>query len=128
MSPFSLFEESNMIIRIKNLRLRAIVGINPWEREQAQEVVLNVELEFDGAKAAASDRIEDTVDYKRLKRQIMREVEASQYFLIEKLAARVLEIIRAEPLVTRATVEIDKPSALRFADSVSVSCGFDKAK
>ncbi len=117
-----------MIIRIKNLRLRAIVGINPWEREQTQEVVLNVELEFDGAKAAASDRIEDTVDYKRLKRQIMQEVEASQYFLIEKLAARVLEIVRAESLVTRATVEIDKPSALRFADSVSVSCEFTRGK
>jgi FolB domain-containing protein len=117
-----------MIIRIKNLRLRAIVGVNPWEREQAQEVVLNIELEFDGAKAAASDRIEDTVDYKRLKRQIMQEVEASKYFLIETLAARALEIIRAEPLVTRATVEIDKPSALRFADSVSVSCEFTKGK
>ena len=117
-----------MIIRIKDLRLRAIIGINPWEREQAQEVVLNIELEFDGAKAAASDRIEDTVDYKRIKRQIMQEVEASHYFLIEKLATRVLEIIRDEPLVTRATVEIDKPSALRFADSVSVSCEFTRTK
>jgi FolB domain-containing protein len=126
--PFLFVRRGNMIIRIKNLRLRAIVGINPWEREQTQEVVLNVELEFDGAKAAASDRIEDTVDYKRLKRQIMQEVEASQYFLIEKLAARVLEIVRAESLVTRATVEIDKPSALRFADSVSVSCEFTRGK
>ena len=53
-------------------------------------------------------------------------METSQYFLLEKLAARVLEIVGAEPKVLRAAVEIDKPSALRFADSVSVRCDFTR--
>jgi FolB domain-containing protein len=115
-----------MIIRIKNLRLRTVIGANEWERQQAQEVVLNIELEYDGSHAAVSDRLDDALDYKQLTRQIMREVEAANYFLLEKLAARVLDIIRAQPAVTRAAVEIDKPSALRFADSVSVACSFTK--
>lgn len=113
-----------MVIRIKNLRLRTIVGVNSWEREQAQEVIVHVEFEYDATKAAAGDSIEDAVDYKDLKLRILHEVETSQYFLLEKLAARVLEIVAQEPKVQRATVEIDKPAALRFADSVSVSCEF----
>lgn len=115
-----------MIIRIKNLRLRAIVGINEWERQQAQEVVVNAEMEFDGDRAVASDDIGDTIDYKKLKKQIMAEVEGSSYFLLEKLAGRVLEIIRADGRIRRAMVEIDKPAALRFADSVSVTCSFTR--
>jgi D-erythro-7,8-dihydroneopterin triphosphate epimerase len=117
-----------MIIRIKNLRLRTIIGVNDWERTQAQEIIVNIEMELDGAKAAASDDIADTVDYKSLKRQIMAEVENSSYFLLEKLSARILEIVRADSRVQRATVEVDKPSALRFADSVSVSCSFQRGK
>ncbi len=77
-----------MVIRIKNLRLRAIIGTNEWERRQAQEIVLNIELEYDATTAAASDSIAQAVDYKQLKLAIMREVETSQYFLLEKLAAQ----------------------------------------
>ena len=117
-----------MVIRIKNLRLRAIIGVNAWEREHAQEVVLNIELEYDGARAADTDNIEDAIDYKRLKLRIMQEVEASHYFLLEKLAGRVLEIVARDPKVQQAVVEIDKPSALRFADSVSVTCSFTRDK
>jgi D-erythro-7,8-dihydroneopterin triphosphate epimerase len=117
-----------MVIRIKNLRLRAIIGVNSWEREHAQEVVLNVELEYDGTRAADTDSIEDAIDYKRLKLQIMQEVEASHYFLLEKLASRVLELVARDPKVQRAVVEIDKPSALRFADSVSVTTSFTRSK
>ena len=110
-----------MTIRIKNLRLRAIVGIFEWERHNPQDVMLNVALEFDATAAAASDAIEDTVDYKALKKMIIQEVESSNYQLVEALACHVLDVIMQEPKVLRATVEIDKPHALRFADSVSVS-------
>lgn len=111
-----------MLIRIKNLRLRTIIGVNEWERTQAQEVVVNVEMEFDGTAAAGSDDLADTIDYKSLKRRIMERVEASSFFLLEKLASEILRIVTAEPRVIRATVEVDKPAALRFADSVSVVC------
>lgn len=111
-----------MVIRIKNLRLRTIIGVLDWEREHKQEVVANIELEFDGAAAGRSDRIEDTIDYRALKRKIMAHVESSQYFLLERLAGVILEVVMAEPRVQAATVEVDKPHALRFADSVSVTC------
>ena len=111
-----------MLIRIKNLRLRAIIGVNEWERRDKQDVVINVEIEFDGDRAARSDDLSETVDYKSITKQIIREVESSSFRLLERLAHHVLEIVMDHEEVLRARVEIDKPQALRFADSVSVVC------
>ncbi|GAB4310955.1 MAG: dihydroneopterin triphosphate 2'-epimerase [Candidatus Sumerlaeia bacterium] len=110
-----------MIIRIKNLRLRCLIGINDWEREHKQDVVVNAELEFDGGRAAQSDNIADTVNYKTITKKIIALVESAQYGLLEKLCAEVLDICMSDPRVRRATVEIDKPGALRYCDSVSVT-------
>ena len=109
-----------MMIRIKNLRLRTVVGTNDWEREAPQDVIINIEMEFDGTKAAETDRLDDTVNYKAVKRRIIDAVEGSHFYLLEKLADRVLKTVMEEKRVRRAVVEIDKPHALRFADSVSV--------
>lgn len=110
-----------MIIRIKNLRLRTVVGTNDWEREAPQDVIINIEMEFDGSKAAETDRLDDTVNYKAVKRRIIDAVEGSNFYLLEKLADFVLKTVMEEKKVQRAVVEIDKPHALRFADSVSIS-------
>lgn len=110
-----------MIIRIKNLRVNTIIGIQDWERQGEQEVVVNLALEFDGSAAAASDDIADAVDYKALKWRIIESVRQSRFFLLERLAQHVLDVVMAEPKVLSATVEVDKPHALRFADSVSVT-------
>ena len=114
--------ESVMIIRIKNLRLRTIIGINDWERNETQDVVLNVEIVFDGSHVAETGHIDDTVDYKKIKKEIIAKVEQSKFYLLDKLASHVLGIVMEDEKVIRATVEIDKPQALRFADSVSVCC------
>lgn len=111
-----------MIIRIKNLRLRTIVGVQHWERKQPQDVVINVEMEFDGTQAAESDSIDDTVNYKTVKRAIIKEVENARFYLLDRLADRILKVVMKETKVKRAMVEVDKPQALRFADSVSVVC------
>lgn len=110
-----------MIIRIKNLRLRTIVGVQDWERTRKQEIVVNIEMEFDGTKAAASDDLRDTVDYSALKRKLLDQVEQTNFFLLEKLATFILNIVMEDRLVLRATIEVDKPHALRFADSVSMT-------
>lgn len=110
-----------MIIRIKNLRLRTIIGVNEWERTRSQEIVLNILLEFDGRPAAQSDDVRDTIDYSALKRRLLQEVEQTHFLLLEKLADFVLRIAMEDPRVLRAQVEIDKPHALRFADSVSIT-------
>lgn len=115
-----------MIIRIKNLRLRAVIGLNDWERDVHQDLIINIELAFDGEKAGQSDDIADTVDYKAMKQRIRSEVESSHYKLLEALATHILDIVMAEERVLRASVEVDKPHALRFADSVSVTCSRER--
>jgi D-erythro-7,8-dihydroneopterin triphosphate epimerase len=117
-----------MKIRIKDLRLRTIVGVFEWEQKAPQEVVVNVELEFDGAAAARSDDLSDSVDYKAIKQQLLREVQNARYKLLEKLADHVLQIVLSHEKVRRATVEVDKPHALRFAESVSVVCSGEKER
>ncbi|HDQ45963.1 MAG TPA: dihydroneopterin aldolase [bacterium] len=109
-----------MLIRIKNLRLRTVIGVNDWERELRQDVIVNIEMACDGNRAVNSDDLNDTVDYKTLKRRIIRLVESSRYRLIEKLAHEILNLVMEDVRVSRAVVEVDKPHALRYADSVSV--------
>ncbi len=115
-----------MIIRIKNLRLRTIIGVKHWERRKVQDVIINVEIEFDGSKVAESDNIHDTINYKAVKNRIVEEVEKSRFYLLDRLASHVLKIVMEDKKVQRATVEVDKPNALRFADSVSVSCSAER--
>ena len=117
-----------MLIRIKNLTLKTVVGVNAWERQEAQVVVINIEIEFDGERAAETDALEETIDYKKIKKKILNDVESSRCLLLESLARRVMNILLEDSRVLRVTVEVDKPKALRFADSVSVVCSSDRKK
>jgi len=107
-------------IHIRDLTVRCIIGIYPEERREKQDVVVNITLEANLRAACQSDRLDDTVDYKGLKRRIIAMIESSSRFLIERLAQDVAELCLAEPKVTRVTVSVDKPGALRFARSVAV--------
>jgi len=110
-----------MIIKIENLKLRTIVGIYEWEKKTKQDIVINVEMEFDGAKAIETDNIEDTVDYKNITKKIIVMVEESQFNLIERIAGEAMKIVMENVKVEKASVRVDKPGALRFTDSVSVT-------
>jgi FolB domain-containing protein len=107
-------------ILIKDLRLRCIVGIYPEERREKQDVVIQVRMDADLGAASQSDDIHDSVDYKAIKKFIVKEVEDSTYQLIERLAGRIAEICLEHPKVQRVEVEVEKPGALRFARTVSV--------
>ena len=96
-----------------------VIGANDWERDVKQDVIINVTIEFNAKKACQSDNLNDTVDYKKITKKIIQKVEASNFYLIEKLATAVMSIILENALVKTATVRIDKPGALRFADSVA---------
>jgi len=108
------------IIRITDLSLRTIIGLYDWERTTKQDVIINAEIHFDASKAAQSDKVADTIDYKAINKAIIKHVEESQYFLIEKMAGAILKLIMDDPKAEKATVRVDKPGALRFARSVSV--------
>lgn len=107
-------------IRITNLRLRTIIGANDWERDIKQNVIINITIDYDAAKSGQTDKLEDTIDYKAITKKVIALVESSNYFLLEKLAEKVLESVLDNRKVGQAHVRIDKPGALRFADSVSV--------
>ncbi len=107
-------------IHIRDLSVHCIIGINPEERVEKQEVVINLTLHADLAEAARTDRIEDTVDYKGVKNEVREAVERSDFFLLERLAEHVAEIALRPAQVQRVDVSVDKPGALSFTRSVAV--------
>lgn len=108
-------------IFIKDLLVRAIVGINEEERVNLQDILINIVLYVDTRPAARSDDIEDAVNYRTLTKHIMDMVEASQFFLVEKLTTEIIRLCLADNRVERARVSVEKPTALRFARSVGVT-------
>jgi dihydroneopterin aldolase/D-erythro-7,8-dihydroneopterin triphosphate epimerase len=107
-------------IHIRDLALRCIIGIFPEEREKVQDVMINVTMECDIPNAGRSDRIEDTVDYKAINKNIIRMVEDSEFNLIETMAETIADICLERDRVREVRVVVDKPGALRFARSVAV--------
>jgi len=108
-------------IAIKNLRLRTIIGLNPSEREKKQDIIINIKMKFDATQAISSDDINNSINYKAIKKEVITHVESSSYQLLETLASSIIDIMMHHQSITFSYVEIDKPHALRFADSVSVS-------
>ncbi len=107
-------------IHIKDLLLRGIVGINDEERRNRQDILINITLDADTRPAGRSDAIEDAVNYRTITKRVIRMVEASRFYLVERLAAEVAAICMADPRVEVARVLLEKPGALRFARSVGV--------
>ena len=106
-------------IHIRDLLVRCILGVYPDERREKQDVIVNITLYADLRKACLSDDIEDTVDYKTIKKRTLKMVQQSEYFLVERLAERIAELALESPVVQRVDVAVDKPGALRFARSVA---------
>ncbi len=107
-------------IIISDLRARCIIGINNDERREKQDVSITLSLYADLRKAGQTDRYEDAVDYRSIKKRILSTVEESRYYLLEALAEAVANVCLATPGVIKVQVRVDKPSALRFARSVAV--------
>jgi FolB domain-containing protein len=107
-------------ILIKDLLARCIIGINDEERRDKQDVIINITLTADLKKACKTDRFDDTVDYRFIKKMIFNMVESSQFFLIEALAENITSLCLDVSGVTGVLVSVEKPSALRFARSVGV--------
>ena len=107
-------------IRICDLLVRCILGINEAERREKQDVVISLTIHADLHRAGKSDRLEDTVDYRALRKRILAMVEGSQYFLVEALAEAVAELCLDQQGVQQVDVCVEKPHALRFSRSVAV--------
>ncbi len=108
-------------IVIEELLVRTIIGINPDERVQRQDVVICLKLETDTRLPGTTDSIDDAVNYRTLTKQVIDFVEASSYQLVEKLAEEVARLCLTDTRIKRVHVNLRKPGALRFSRSVGVS-------
>jgi FolB domain-containing protein len=107
-------------ILISDLGIRCVIGVSEEERREKQDVLINLAISADLDKACRSDRFEDTVDYRAIKKEIVRMAENSTYHLVEALAEAIAGICLTFQGVLQVTVRVEKPAALRFARSVGV--------
>jgi 7,8-dihydroneopterin aldolase/epimerase/oxygenase len=109
-------------LHINDLRLRCIVGVHLHERKSEQDLHLDIALAFDFTEAAASDNLEDTLDYTTLTSKLTDWARREKFQLIETLAVRACDLIRAEwPKVRRCRVTVKKPTALPLARHASAT-------
>ncbi|MEE4293895.1 MAG: dihydroneopterin aldolase [Xanthomonadales bacterium] len=105
---------------IENLTIETVIGIFDWEREIRQAVSIDLEMYYDVSKPAASDRIDDALDYKAVAKRLIRFVEQADFQLVETLAERCAEIVLNEFPVERLKLKLGKPGAVRGSSSVGV--------
>lgn len=108
-------------VRIKDLLLRTYIGIKEEEINNQQDVVINVCLTYDATNAIIRNEIESALNYRTITKQVIHHVDGNRFALLERLTHEVLDIIMEHQAVQWARVEIDKPHALRYAESVSVT-------
>ncbi|MFA5326554.1 MAG: dihydroneopterin aldolase [Prolixibacteraceae bacterium] len=108
------------LIRVKNLLLRTYIGFNPEEIANKQDVIINIEIEANiPEEALLADEPDGIYNYKTITKQIIQLVQDNRFKLLEVLTKNILDLIMTDERVKHARVEVDKPHALRFAESVS---------
>src|SRR6202049_543537 len=108
-------------IFIHALKTEAIIGIFDWERQVKQTVIVDIEIGIDVAKAALSDSIDDTLNYKRVAKRVLAFVEASKFHLVETLAEHIAMLILEDFGIAWVRLSLSKPGAIRSSRDVGVS-------
>lgn len=105
---------------IKNLLARGIIGIRDWERKRTQDILINIILFTNTHQAALSDDITDCADYSAVSKKVLAHAESAGRFTVEALANDLAGICLEENNVLKVNVRVEKPGAVRFAESVGV--------
>ena len=111
---------STDVVYLKDLRIETVIGIYDWERQIKQTVVLDIEMASDIAAAAATDNIEDALNYKSIAKRLIEFVGTSEFQLVETLAEHIAQIIITEFGVPWLKLQLNKQGALRGARDVGV--------
>jgi len=111
---------TNDIVFIEDLRIQTVIGVYDWEREITQTVSLDLKMAFDIKRAAQSDAIADTLDYKAVAKRLIQFVEESDFQLVEALAERCAGIVLEEFPVNWVRLKLSKPGAVRGSSAVGV--------
>jgi 7,8-dihydroneopterin aldolase/epimerase/oxygenase len=107
-------------IFIHALKTEAIIGIFDWERQVKQTVIIDIEISADITKAALSDSIEDTLNYKRIAKRVLAFVEASTFHLVETLAEHIAMLLLEDFGIAWVSISLSKPGAIRSSRDVGV--------
>lgn len=109
-----------MRLHIKNLHTETTLGVHSWEKEALRPIILNITLEYDASQAAATDNIDDAIDYDTLSQKIATYCKNAKTELIEKLANDLLNLISQDTRVHAAELLLEKPNAIEHAESISI--------
>jgi FolB domain-containing protein len=112
---------------IKDLLVRGIIGINDWEREKPQDILINIVISADLKTAGETDDISYSVNYRTIAKKAQARAETAQRLTVEALAADIAKLCLEESGVVKARVRVEKPNAVRFARSVGVEVERSKA-
>lgn len=107
-------------IFIKDLIARGIIGLNDWEREKPQEMIINIILFADIRKAGETDDIQYSVSYRTVAKKAQAHAETAERLTVEALAEDIARLCLEEPNVQKVQVRVEKPGAVRFSKSVGV--------
>jgi FolB domain-containing protein len=107
-------------ILITDLVARGIIGMNDWEREKPQEILINIVLFTDIRKAGETDDLAYSVNYRTVAKKAMAHAETAERLTVESLATDIARLCLEEPGVQKVRVRLEKPGAVRFAHSVGV--------
>jgi FolB domain-containing protein len=107
-------------VLIKDLLVRGIIGVNDWERERAQDILINLTLFTDTKRAGETDNLEDCVNYSTMSKKIQAHAESAARLTVEALANDLAKICFEDEGVQKVIVRVEKPGAVRFASSVGV--------
>lgn len=108
-------------IRVKDLRLRTFIGINEDEIVNKQDVLINLTVLYPALEAVRDNHIEHALNYRTITKAVIQHVEGNRFALLERLTQEILDLVMQNTAVRYAEVEVDKPHALRFAESVSIT-------
>ncbi|OLU12342.1 MULTISPECIES: dihydroneopterin triphosphate 2'-epimerase [unclassified Pseudomonas] len=108
-------------IRVKDLRLRTFIGIKEEEINNKQDVLINLTILYPAIDAVRDNDIEHALNYRTITKAIIAHVEGNRFALLERLTQEILDLVMTHEAVRYAEVEVDKPHALRFAESVSIT-------
>lgn len=108
------------IIYLNDLRIDTIIGIYDWERQTKQTVILDIQMGTDIRRAAESDSIEDTLNYKAVAKRLIAFVGESDFELVETLAEKITQILMDEFDIPWVRLQLNKQGALRGVKDVGV--------
>ncbi|MDX1368030.1 dihydroneopterin triphosphate 2'-epimerase [Pseudomonas sp.] len=108
-------------IRVKDLRLRTYIGIKEEEINNKQDVLINLTILYPANEAVRDNDIDHALNYRTITKAIIQHVEGNRFALLERLTQEILDLVMQQTAVRYAEVEVDKPHALRFAESVSIT-------